>query len=89
MKEMTTDPFSYKLIPSWVDSMVCGMQGNKTRWYSLITKTIRVEEYEISLGILASSLIFMNQSSQFPLEVSKGICYPILFKWRHVFCTEF
>lgn len=31
MKGMTTDPLSYSLIPSLVESAVHGVQGNKTR----------------------------------------------------------
>lgn len=86
---MTTDPLTYILIPSLVDTVFHDVQGNNIRWYSMIAKSVSVGEYEISLGILASCLVFMNQSSQFSLEVSKGICYHILFKWRHVFHTEF
>ena len=77
---MTPDPISYILISSLVHSVVYSVQGDKTRRCVLITKNFRVEEYEFLLGILASSLVFMNQKSQFPLEVSKGICYHILFK---------
>lgn len=70
---MATDPLSYSLIPSIVNSMVGGVWSNQIRWHSLITESIRVREYEISLGSVASILVFMNKSSQFSLEVNKRI----------------